>query len=101
MNKNLKELIEYPKDGILSKEIFKNEKADSTLFCMASGTNISDHTSKKQGFVYVLEGNGIFKLEDKEIKMEPGIFIYMKENAVHSLKANENTAFLLILFNTK
>jgi len=99
MNKNIKQLIEYPKEGILSKEIIKTGKAEATLFCMASGTKISEHTSTKPGFVYVIEGNGIFNLEGKEIKMTEGVFIFMNENAVHSLKANENTAFMLILNN--
>lgn len=97
MNKDIKKLIEYPKQGILSKEIIKSEKIDVTLFCMAAGTEISEHTSTKQGFVYVVEGRGIFNLEGKNIKMLPGVFIFMKENAVHSLKAEEETAFLLAL----
>ena len=97
MNKNIKDLIEYPKQGILSKEIIKNEKIDVTLFCMAKGTEIGEHTSTKQGFVYVLEGKGVFNLEEKDIKMQEGVFIFMNENAKHSLKAEENTSFLLLL----
>jgi len=97
MSKNIKKLIEYPKQGILSKEILKNEKLDVSLFCMASGTEIGEHTSTKKGLIYVLEGKGVFNLEGKDIKMKPGIFILMNENARHSLKAEENTAFLLIL----
>jgi quercetin dioxygenase-like cupin family protein len=30
--------------------------------------------------------------------MKPGIFIYMEADAVHSLKAEENTTFILGLF---
>ena len=97
MNKNIKELIEYPQEGILSKEITKEGKQDVGLFCMVKGTEIDKHTSTKQGFVYVVEGNGVFNLEGKDIKMLPGVFIFMKENAVHSLKAEENTSFILSL----
>ncbi|MAH43044.1 cupin [archaeon] len=95
--KNIKKLIEYPKEGILSKVVSKTDKIDTTLFCMAKGTDISDHTSTKTGFVYVIEGKGIFKLEGKDIEMAPGVFIPMKKNAVHSLKAEENTSFILVL----
>ena len=97
MNKNIKQMIEYPKQGILSKEIVKDEKIDVTLFCMAKGTEIGEHTSTKEGFVYVLEGKGIFNLEGRNIKMLPGVFIFMKENSIHSLKAEEETAFMLAL----
>jgi nitric oxide dioxygenase len=100
MNEKINELIEYPKKGILSKDIVKNNILNVTLFCMAKGTEISGHTSTKQGFVYVIEGDGIFNLEGEEITMSSGVFIYMKENAIHSLKANENTSFILVLTNT-
>ncbi|MFH1590338.1 MAG: cupin domain-containing protein [archaeon] len=97
-NKNITEMIEYPKQGILSKDI-KKEGLNITLFCMAKGTDISEHTSTKQGMVYVIEGKGIFNLEGKDIEMKKGVLIYMKENAVHSLKAEENTSFLLVLMD--
>ena len=101
MNKNIEELIEYPKEGILSKKIINNEKADTTLFCMARGTEISEHTSTKPAVVYIIEGKGVFNLVGKDIKMQKNTFIFMKENSVHSLKAEENTAFLLMLFKDK
>lgn len=97
MDKNIKKLIEYPKQGILSKEILSKENLDVSLFCMCKGEEIDEHTSTKKGVIYVLEGKGIFNLEGKDIKMQEGVFISMEENAVHSLKAEENTAFLLIL----
>ena len=53
-NKNwmsIKELIEYPKSGILSKELSKTAKSNITLFCMAKGTELSEHTSTKEGFI--------------------------------------------------
>lgn len=96
-NKNIRDLIEYPKQGVLSKEIFKKDKLDSTLFCMVAGTEISEHTSTKRGFVYVIEGEGVFNLQGQDIEMKEGVFIYLEENAIHSLKAIENTSFLLIL----
>lgn len=98
MNKNINELIEYPKEGVLSKELIKTKKTNVSLFCMAKSTEISEHTSTKEGFIYVLEGDGVFNLEGKEIIMNKGTVIFMKENAVHSLKANKNTSFILSLY---
>ncbi|MDD5022802.1 MAG: cupin domain-containing protein [Candidatus ainarchaeum sp.] len=95
--KNINKMIHYSEDGILSKSILKEEKMDVTLFCMAKGTKLSEHTSTRKGLVHVLEGKGIFYLEGKKIEMTPGVLIFMKENAVHSLKAEKNTSFILIL----
>lgn len=94
---NLKDFINYSKDGILSKVIAKAENKNITLFCMAKGTDIGEHTSTKEGFVFVVEGKGIFNLEGEDIKMSPGVIIFLGKDAVHSLKAEENTAFLLSL----
>jgi len=97
MIEKINELIKYSPKGIFSKEIVKNDKFDVTLFCLAQGTEISEHTSTKQGFVYVVEGQGVFNLEGQDISMSPGVFIYMKANSVHSLKADANTSFILAL----
>ena len=66
---------------------------------MGEGAEISDHSSTKQGFVYVIEGEGNFKLEEKNIEMKNGVFIPLKENQVHSLYAKKNTSFILFLKN--
>lgn len=91
---DIKRAIEYPKEGILSKEIIS---AHTALFCMAAASRISDHASTREGFVYVLEGDGIFKLGGEKIKMEPGVLIHLEKNAVHSLNADKNTSFILVL----
>ncbi|MFA6268563.1 MAG: cupin domain-containing protein [archaeon] len=93
----LNKLIEYPKSGILSKVLIKAENNEVTLFCMAHGSEMSEHTSTKAGYVNVLEGEGVFNLKGKKIKMTKGTLIYMEKNSVHSLKAKTNTSFLLTL----
>ena len=94
---SLTKAIKYPESGILSQEIFKNEKVDVTLFCLARGAEISEHTSTKAGIVYVIEGEGLFNLAGKDIIMSPSTFIFMKEGTVHSLRADQNLTFILIL----
>ncbi len=94
---NLNEQIEYPTGGVLSKVIAKTSNCQYTLFCLAAGTDISEHTSAKNATVQVLEGRGIFTLEGTEIALEPGVFILMPAHAPHALKAQENLAFLLTL----
>jgi quercetin dioxygenase-like cupin family protein len=97
VSKEIKPLIKYSDNGILSNSILREGSMDVTLFCMSKGTEISDHTAKKSGFLYIIEGNGIFTLEGVKIEMLPGKFIPLKKDQVHSLKAKENTSFLLVL----
>ncbi|MDP2925087.1 MAG: cupin domain-containing protein [Nanoarchaeota archaeon] len=98
MDIDILEKIEYTKEGILSKDIMNKSGLDISLFCMAKNTSISDHTSAKKAIVYVIEGDGIFNLKGKDILMKPGKIICMDKNALHNLKAKENTSFLLVLF---
>lgn len=98
-NKKMIDLIGYSEKGILSKEVVKNDKFDITLFSMAEGTEISEHTSTKQGFVYVIEGEGIFSFKEEKITMSAGVFIYLEEDVIHSLKVSKNTSFILVLNN--
>ncbi|NTV23231.1 MAG: cupin domain-containing protein [Nanoarchaeota archaeon] len=95
--KDLNEMMQFPKQGIFSTVLAKSEKYNYTLMCLAAGTDIDDHTSTKAGVVQVLKGNGVFTLEGEKIEMRPGIFIFMPPNARHSLKADEDLAFLLCL----
>ncbi|CAD5912621.1 Cupin region [Planktothrix tepida] len=94
---NLQDKIQYSDHGILSSVIWKDNICQYTLFCLAEGTDISEHTSSRNATVQVLEGQGILTLNGEEIRLEPGVFIFMAANVPHGLKAESNLAFLLTL----
>lgn len=64
---------------------------------MAAETDISEHTSTREGTVYVVEGDGIFTLAGKQIAMKPSMLIHMKADQPHSISAEKDTSFLLTL----
>ena len=97
MERDIKGMIEYPEEGINSKDIVRSERMRATLFCMSRGTELSEHSTPKEALIYVVDGHGIFNLNGKEIEMKPGKIIHMRGNEVHSVKANENLCFLLVL----
>ena len=94
---DLNKMMEFPREGIFSTVLAKSGSFNYTLMCLAKGSDIDTHTSTKNGCVYVLKGRGIFKLFGRDIKMQPGVFIFMPKNAPHSLKADEDLAILLCL----
>ncbi len=91
----LRDTIEYPAAGVLSKILVKDNNCQYSLFCLAAGTKISEHTSARNATVNVIEGKGILTLEGKDIVLEPGVFVSMPARALHALKAEENLAFIL------
>lgn len=93
----LKDKIEYAETGIVSKVLLKVPYCQYTLFCLAAGTDIAEHTSTRNAVVQVIEGQGTLTLEGQDINLEPGVFVFMPANAPHALKADTNLAFLLTL----
>ena len=94
---NLQDLIEYPTSGILSKVLLKDKNSQYSLFCLAAGTEIEEHTSTRNAVVTVIEGTGNLNLEGKDIALSPGVFVFMPANAPHAVEAKENLAFILAL----
>lgn len=93
----LRDRLEYPEAGVLSKVLLKDEACQYTLFCLAAATEISEHTATRNATVQVLEGEGTLTLNGEEIALRPGILVFMPAHAPHALQATTNLAFLLTL----
>ncbi|MBD2244312.1 cupin domain-containing protein [Nostoc sp. FACHB-888] len=93
----LREQIEYPSAGVISKVLLKDNACQYTLFCLAVNTDISEHTSTRNATINVIEGKGLLTLPGENIALKPGIFVFMPANVLHALKAEENMTFLLTL----
>jgi quercetin dioxygenase-like cupin family protein len=91
----LKEHIDYPESGVLSRVIWKDDICQYSLFCLAATTEISEHTSTRNATIQVVEGNGVLTLNGETIPLEPGQFVLMTANAPHALSATSNLAFIL------
>ena len=94
---SLPDLIEYPSSGVCSQVLFKDNNSQYSLFCLAAGTEIAEHTSTRNAAITVVEGRGNLNLEGKDILLTPGVFVLMAANAPHALQAQENLAFILTL----
>ncbi|MBD2564637.1 MULTISPECIES: cupin domain-containing protein [Nostoc] len=93
----LREQIEYPSAGVLSKVLLKDNACQYTLFCLAANTDISEHTSTRNATINVIEGRGLLTLSGENIILKPGVFVFMPANTPHALKAEDNLTFLLTL----
>jgi len=93
----LREQLEYPHTGVLSKVLLKDQACQYTLFCLAANTEISEHTSTRNATINVIEGQGLLTLLGQDIALKPGVFVFMPANAPHALKSEGNLAFLLTL----
>jgi quercetin dioxygenase-like cupin family protein len=89
--------LAFPASGVLSKVLWKDATCQYSLFCLAAGTEISEHTSSRNATVQVIAGSGTLTLEGQPIALEPGVFVLMAANAPHALEAETDLAFVLTL----
>lgn len=92
---NLSEMIEFAKDGIVSKTITEQQKVKVVLFCMSAGQSLSEHTASVPATIHVIRGEGSIILDKKEYGAVPGTWIYMQKNQLHGLIAKKDMVFLL------
>lgn len=93
----LPEHVTYSDQGIVSKVLWKDRACQYTLFCLAAGTKISEHTATRTATVQVIEGQGVFTLNRVDIPLQPGTFVMMPAHAPHAVQAETKLAFLLTL----
>jgi len=91
--KHLKDEIEFPKQGILSKTI---HEAPS----VPKGEKISAHTSSRDAAVFILQGEVDFTLGSETYRVKAGDWFFMEAGLVHALSAIEDLAFILTLFGS-
>lgn len=95
---DLESMVEFAKDGIVSKTLVKAGSREVSLFCMCAGQSISTHKCSFPAIIHVLRGNGDVTLADKTYRGKPNAWFYMPAHLPHSIEANENFVFLLTLF---
>jgi len=91
-------MIEFARDGIVSKTVLKAVGKEVSLFCMSAGQALSIHTSSFPAIIHVLQGKGEVTLSNKKYEAKPNAWFYMSANLPHAIQATEDLVFLLTLF---
>jgi quercetin dioxygenase-like cupin family protein len=99
--KNLEDMIEFAKDGIVSKTVVKVEGNEISLFCMSAGQQLSTHSASFPAVIHVLRGKGEITLDKEVYDAKPNSWFSMPKDLPHSVKATENFVFLLTLLKGK
>ena len=91
-------MIEFAKEGIVSKTVADKPHAKIILFSMAAGQYLWEHTASMPAVIHVLRGKGEVKLGRKWHPVKPGAWIHMRTGLDHAVKAAEDLVFLVTLF---
>lgn len=94
---NVRELIDYTKGGIVSKEIFHSPKSSLTLFAVYEGQKISEHSAPFDATVMVTDGEAEIVISGEKYVVKEGEMIVMPANEPHALNAVKSFKMLLIM----
>ena len=95
---HLYDLIEFPKEGVLSKTISETASGEVDIFMLPKGEKISGHTASRDAAVQIMRGEADFRLGRDWHRVKPGDWFLMEAGLEHELKAAEDLVFLLTLF---
>ncbi len=98
--KNLYEMIEFPKQGILSKTIVEKPSGEVDIFMLPKGEKLSKHTSTRDAAVLILQGEADFELGETWHHVKAGDWFFMPSGLEHQLSASEELVFVLTLFGS-
>jgi quercetin dioxygenase-like cupin family protein len=88
--------IDYSPEGIISRQIVRNNAGKVTLFSFDDGQALSEHTAAFDEIIQVLEGEADVIINGKENILTAGEAMIMPANIPHALKAVKKFKMILI-----
>ena len=94
---DLREPVETPQDGIVSRTIHNDDSARVVLFSFAAGQQLSDHTASVPVTVVVVEGEADILIDGEQHDGRTGSWVHLDANVPHSVVARTPVTLLLTL----
>ncbi len=94
---SLKDLIAYQPAAVVSREILRQKTGSVTLFALAAGEQLSEHTAPFDALVFVLEGNLEVTISHQPHSLQAGEMIIMPAHQPHALRALNQTKMMLVM----
>jgi quercetin dioxygenase-like cupin family protein len=94
---NLKDLIDYQADSVVSRTIIDKQAGTITLFAFDNGQGLSEHTAPYDALVYIIEGEAEVTINGKPLKLKQGELTIMPANQPHAVTAVTKFKMLLVM----
>jgi quercetin dioxygenase-like cupin family protein len=94
---NLKNLINYQEDSIVSRTLIDKKTGTVTLFAFDKGQGLSEHTAPFDALVYLIEGEAEIIISGEPHYLKEGEMIIMPANKPHAVKAVKRFKMMLIM----
>ena len=97
---DLKGMIEYQADSIVSRTLIDKQSGTVTLFAFGEGQGLSEHTAPFDAMVYIADGEAEVVISGSPHRLTAGQMIIMPANEPHSLKAVERFKMVLVMIKS-
>ena len=99
--RELKNLVTYQDDAIVSKTIVEADAGTVTAFAFDKGQGLSEHTAAYDAMVIVIEGNVEIRISGNVFQLKEGQVIILPANKPHAVKALTKFKMLLVMIRAK
>jgi len=93
----LMDLVSYQEGSIVSRTIMEKKAGTLTLFAVAEGQGLSEHTAPFDALVYILDGEAEVLISGQPHLVKQGQMIIMPANQPHALKAMKQFKMMLVM----
>ncbi len=93
----LANLIEYQAGSIVSRMLLQKANGSVTLFALAEGQAISEHTTPFDALVNVIDGEAEVTISGKPFVVKAGEVLLLPANEPHALKAIKRFKMVLTM----
>lgn len=82
--------------GIVSQALLVAPGLRATIFRLAAGQEMSEHTSSARVLLQVLSGGCEFTMQGQVHALKPGDLLHLPPRLPHAVRATSDLAFLLV-----
>jgi quercetin dioxygenase-like cupin family protein len=94
---DMKKLVEYSADSIVSKTLIDTKAGTITLFAFDKGQGLSEHTAPYDVVVQIIDGDAEITIGGNAVKTTEGNMVVMPANVPHALQATNRFKMLLTM----
>ncbi len=94
---DVKELVEYAPNAIVSTTIVDTPAATITLFAFDEGQGLSEHAAPYDAVVQIVDGEAALTIGGQPITAGEGSVVIMPANVPHALKAMKRFKMVLTM----
>ena len=97
---DMENLVQYQPGSVVSREIFRRNTSNITIFAFDEGQGLSEHTAPFDAVACILDGKAEITVAGKPNIVKKGEMLIMPANKPHSLKAVEKFKMMLVMIRT-